>query len=115
MRQAIKNASEGDLSEDLSIRESDYFQDLCGEGNTLVGNLRDEFVRFRNLSSELAEEGEALAATGDLPQDAQVKLLAIANASTKLRQLTDGYKLGATVAKTDEPAPAPDPEMVETA
>jgi hypothetical protein len=74
----------------------------------MISQLRGDLVHFRQASQELAEQGEALAASGSLPADDQMKLLQITNASTRLRQLVDGYRL-----EHDEGVPEPKREMVE--
>ncbi|MHC4472273.1 MAG: HAMP domain-containing protein [Planctomycetota bacterium] len=112
MKDALRSIASGNLDADLKLRKDDYFHDLCGEVNTMVGGLREELVRFRKLSLELANEGESLAEAGDLPDEAQQKLLAIANASAKMRQLAEGYK----ISLDPEASPSsPVEEMAETA
>ena len=92
----------GDLATDVHLRKNDYFQDLCDDLNGMIEQLRGDLITFRKASQELAEEGEALAASGDLPEESQNKLLGITNASTRLRQLVDGYRL-----RPDEDGVAP--------
>jgi len=83
----------GDLAQDVHIRTNDYFHDLCDDLNSMIERLRGDLIEFRKASQELAEEGEALAEAGDLPDAHQERLLGITNASTRLRQLVDGYRL----------------------
>jgi len=92
-KQTLRKIQEGDLADDISLRKDDYFQDLCDEVNGMIGQLRGDLIHFRKASQELAEQGEALAASGSLPPEDQAKLLTITNASTRLRQLVDGYRL----------------------
>jgi methyl-accepting chemotaxis protein len=66
MRETLKAIASGNLSGNLQIRKGDLFHDLCDEVNGLVGNLREEFMHFRKLSLQLAEEGEELSESGDL-------------------------------------------------
>jgi methyl-accepting chemotaxis protein len=92
-KQSLRKIKEGDLSFQVDIRGSDHFQDLCQEVNGMLGHLRNDFIHFRAVSQHLAEAGEALAETGDLPAESQARLLELTNASTRLRQLVDGYRL----------------------
>jgi methyl-accepting chemotaxis protein len=107
-KQSLRRIKEGDLSHDLQIRGGDHFQDLCREVNEMLGQLRTDFVHFRTVSQHLAEAGESLASEGDLSTDAQARLFEITNASTRLRQLVDGYQLedGESREKEREPEPA---------
>jgi methyl-accepting chemotaxis protein len=111
-RETLRKIKQGDLANNIKIRKDDFFQDLCDEVNGMITQLRGDLVHFRKASQELAEEGESLAEAGDLPEEAQKKLLGITNASTRLRQLVDGYRL----VDTDPHQPEPeDAEMPETA
>ena len=107
-KESVKRLRRGDLGQDVSIREHDYFQDLCEELNGLTARLRTDLANFRSASHKLAEEGESLARSGNLPPDATRRLIEFANASAKLRQLADGYRIGGTAP---ENAPA---EVLET-
>lgn len=106
LKEALRRVRGGDLAADVKLREQDYFQDLCEEINALLGHLRGDLRRFRVASQQLAEEGESLAKSGSLPKDAQERLLAVANASSRLRQLVDGYRLA---PEESEPAGAAAP------
>ncbi len=108
-KKILRRVREGDLAQEVSIRENDYFHDLCDEMNAVIGGLREEMLRFRELSRELADEGESLAAGGDLPPEAREKLIRITNASTRLRQLMDCYRLEREETPA-RPACAPVPE-----
>jgi methyl-accepting chemotaxis protein len=102
IKEMLKRVQGGDLATDVKLRKNDYFQDLCEDLNGMIDQLRGDLVHFRQASQKLADEGEALAASGDLPPESQAKLLGITNASTRLRQLVDGYRLQPDEA-TDEP------------
>ena len=104
-KETLKKIRSGNLSMNIQLRDQDYFQDLCVEVNAMLDGLRGDFSKFRGMSRELAEQGEALANTGGLPDDAREKLLGLANASSKLRQLVDGYQLG-DEEPVDQAAPA---------
>lgn len=101
VRESISRIRRGDLGpRDSGGENSSYFQGLYEEMDGMVSRLRGDFRHFRALSRELAEEGQNLAATGNLPDSAREKLVAIANASSRLRQLADGYELA---PEADEP------------
>ena len=110
----LRKIQDGDLANNIALRNDDFFQDLCEDVNGMITQLRGDLIDFRQASQQLAEEGEALAESGALPPEAQTKLLGITNASTRLRQLVDGYRLTDEDA-TKTPADAEMPEPVETA
>jgi len=92
-KETLKRIQDGDLAGEIKLRKDDYFHDLCKEVNSMIGNLRGDLIHFRKASQDLAEQGEALASAGTLPAEDQKKLISITNASTRLRQLVDGYRL----------------------
>jgi methyl-accepting chemotaxis protein len=107
-KDALRRVRGGDLAVEVQLRDRDYFKDLCEEINALLGHLRGDLHRLRSVSSDLAEEGEALARAGNLPPEAQAKLLSIANSSSRLRQLVESYRI-------DLPEEPEDAEVAETA
>jgi len=92
-KQTLRRIQDGDLAGEIELRKGDYFHDLCDEVNAMISQLRGDLLHFRQASHDLAEQGEALVASGNLPPEDQMKLLNITNASTRLRQLVDGYRL----------------------
>jgi len=112
-RETMRKLKGGDLADDIELRENDYFRDLCVEVNGMIGHLRNDLLAFKRASVLLADEGESLAQTGDLPPEAQKKLLSITNASTELRQLVESYRLEDDVETPKDPAwsePQPEPQ-----
>lgn len=107
-KESLKRVRSGDLAATVRIRDDDYFTDLCEEMNAVIERLRGDLSNFREASRELADQGEALAQSGHLPPDAQEKLLGIANASTRLRQLMDCYRLPEDPTPAGAAAPEPD-------
>jgi methyl-accepting chemotaxis protein len=105
-KNVLREIRSGNLRQEVRIRDYDYFHDLCGEVNSLLDGLRGDFMKFQTVSSELAEKGEKLANSGEMSPEAQSQLLEIANASSMLRRLVDGYQLG------DDPEPG-EPEKTE--
>jgi len=93
-KESLQRFRSGDLSTEIKLRKTDYFHDLCEDINAMVADLRSRFVAYRELSTKLAEQSEALANAGDLPTDAQKKLIEITTATTRLRQFTDQFHLG---------------------
>lgn len=111
-KSVLREIRSGNLRQEVRIRDQDYFHDLCGEVNSLLDGLRGDFLKFREVSVELAEKGERLASSGDLPEEAQVQLLEIANASSMLRRLVDGYQLGGSAEQPAQPVEAEETDPV---
>jgi methyl-accepting chemotaxis protein len=90
MSKDIRKVAEGDLSTSVSLREKDEFQDVAETLNTMVGQLRSEFVaitgKYTDISKLLAGL-ESPSRKGEVsPEDYDALLKNISDIESRLNK-----------------------------